>query len=96
MPFAITTGWLFRDSILQKTPKVSGVYGLFRPNVWIYVGESADIQARLVEHLKAPAPCIARQKPTGFTYESCSADQRVARQNGLILELNPVCNQKLG
>jgi hypothetical protein len=37
-----------------------------------------------------------REKPTGFAYELCLTDKLVARQDQLILELKPVCNQKLG
>ena len=96
MPFPNTVWSFTRQSIPQNALKQSGVYGLYRPSAWIYVGESADMQARLLEHLNTPTPCLAREKPTGFTYELWQADKRVARQNQLILELKPVCNQKLG
>jgi excinuclease UvrABC nuclease subunit len=83
-------------SIVANAPAQSGVYALFKPGVWIYVGESGDIRARLLQHLNGDNPCITQNAPTGFQFELVAANQRVARQNQLILALKPICNQKLG
>ena len=39
-----------RESIVLKAPESSGVYGLYSA-LWIYIGESDNIRARLLEHL---------------------------------------------
>jgi excinuclease UvrABC nuclease subunit len=86
-----------RASILANAPQASGVYAIFNSKNWIYVGESGDIQARLLEHLNGDNLCIIQNLPTGFQFELVAGQaQRVARQNQLIVELKPVCNQKLG
>jgi predicted GIY-YIG superfamily endonuclease len=90
-------GFLFnRASILQHAPSASGVYGLWTATSWIYVGESNDIQRRLLEHFNGDNVLITRAAPTSFGFELSGAFQRVARQNALILELRPFCNQILG
>jgi excinuclease UvrABC nuclease subunit len=83
-------------SIAANTPPQSGVYALFKSGVWIYVGESGDIRARLLQHLNGDNPCITQNAPTGFQFELVAANQRVARQDQLIAALKPVCNKKLG
>ena len=85
-----------RESIVSNAPSASGVYAIFNPQAWIYVGESGDIRARLLQHFDGDNPCITRMHPGGFQFELCPAAQRVARQNQLILALTPACNQKLG
>jgi len=97
MAFSSTTGYTFSDaSVRQNAPNRSGVYGLYTAGKWIYVGESNDIQRRLLEHLSETGTCIKRWAPTGFLYELVDVASRVARQNTLIRELDPECNRKLG
>ena len=85
-----------RISILGNAPSLSGVYVLYTQQQWIYVGESGDIQTRLLQHLNGDNACITRNGPTGFQFELVDANQRVARQNQWIAALNPVCNQRMG
>jgi excinuclease UvrABC nuclease subunit len=86
-----------RQSIVTSAPNSSGVYVLFTPQAWIYVGESGDVQARLLQHLNGDNPCITRNAPTGFQFEVVAGQsQRVARQDQLILAFGPACNQRLG
>jgi len=84
-------------SITANAPQASGVYAIFNGQNWIYVGESGDIRARLLQHLNGDIPCIIQNAPTGFQFELVAGQpQRVARQNQLIVALNPICNQRLG
>jgi hypothetical protein len=86
-----------RQTIINDTPAASGVYGIFREGLWIYVGESADMQSRLVQHLTGDDSAdIRAQAPIGFTFEQVAAAARMARQRQLIAELNPVCNRNRG
>ena len=85
-----------RFSILATAPRGSGVYAIFTPQQWIYVGESVNIQARLLRHLNGDNACITRFAPTGFQYERWPKHQRVARQDELIRALNPACNLRTG
>ena len=95
MPFSNHGNRAFTEtSILRNAPAASGVYGLANSREWIYVGESADLQGRLLAHLRGDDPALART-PTGFTFELSLSDDRVARQNRLVLELEPVHNRYL-
>lgn len=98
MPWNGTGGFLFnRTSVLANAPTSSGVYALFNEGVWMYFGEAKNIQERLLQHLtNEQNPCVARSNPQWFAYELVSAEYRVARQDALILELHPTCNQRLG
>ena len=97
MPFSMTSGYSFTDSSVRlNAPNRSGVYGLYTASKWVYVGESNDIQRRLLEHLAETGTCIKREAPGWFVYELVSSDARVRRQNELIRELRPVCNERLG
>jgi len=91
------SGYTFNfNSINSFVPSQSGVYAIYNQQSWIYVGESQDIRARLLAHLNGDNTCITNYGPTGFQFEPLPADQRVARQDALILQLRPACNQRLG
>lgn len=85
-----------RASITASVPMSSGVYAIWRQGEWIYVGESQDLYRRLLEHVDGDNACITGRAPTMCGYELCPSDQRMQRQNALILELRPTCNQRLG
>lgn len=85
-----------RQSIMMNAPAASGVYAIYNPQVWIYIGESGNIRERLLAHFDGDNPCIIQNHPTGFQFELVAANQRVARQDALILALAPVCNRRLG
>jgi predicted GIY-YIG superfamily endonuclease len=72
------------------------VYAIHDSTRWIYIGETNDIRRRLLEHLSDAGSCILRQYPTSFSFEEWIESLRVGRQNQLISELRPVCNQMLG
>ena len=98
MPWAGTQVWPFtKDGILANTPNASGVYALWTGETWVYIGESNDILRRLLDLSGSPRPCIAKYMRLVFGYELVSTEaQRVARQDQLIRELVPACNQPLG
>jgi hypothetical protein len=77
-------------SIHKNAPAESGVYGLSNSQHWIYIGESANLRLQLMAHLRAADGFGIGQNPTGFTYELCAPENRVARQNRLMSELEPV------
>ena len=94
MPFTQQPPRAFtRENITALSPGQNGVYGLFKPNQWIYVGKG-DIRQRLLNHLNGDNPCINRNGPTHWVDEvTPNADQR---EKTLILELTPSCNQRVG
>ena len=80
------------QSITKNAPPVSGVYTLFSPSECLYVGESDDICASLLETFFGENPSLNGHYPTQFTFELVSPNSRVARQADRIRELGPVCN----
>jgi hypothetical protein len=93
MPFAHPSRPFTRTDVESLNPNQTGVYGLFRADAWVYVGRG-DIRDRLLAHLNGDNSCITRERPTHWTAEVTSGD--VAREKVLILELNPLCNRKVG
>ncbi len=82
-------------SVRKNAPAVSGVYGLSCAREWIYVGHADNIQEALLRHLMEGPPSGEDAQPTGFTFELCSLEVRVARQDRLVRELEPVRNRGL-
>jgi hypothetical protein len=96
MPFASASYSFNEEKIKAVAPVDSGVYGLYTSQRWVYIGETGTIEQRLLQHRRGDNRCISDWNPTGFAFESVEASKRVTRQDQLILELNPACNQKLG
>jgi excinuclease UvrABC nuclease subunit len=80
------------SSIKANAPQSSGVYAIYSA-VWIYIGESNDIQSRLLEHWNGDNACITLAIPTAFAFEVCNLSERVRRQATLIGRFGPLCNQ---
>jgi excinuclease UvrABC nuclease subunit len=80
------------SSIKANAPQSSGVYAIYSA-VWIYIGESNDIQRKLLEHWSGDNACITRAIPTAFAFEVCNLTERVRRQAALIVRFGPLCNQ---
>ncbi len=86
-----------RQGILDHAPSAPGVYVISNGSSIIYVGESRDVQARLLAHVSGDNVCITMFTPTAWAYELVAAEEgRAARQVELIRELSPACNQRPG
>jgi hypothetical protein len=95
MPFANFAPYSFSPaSVRNNAPAASGVYGLSNSREWVFVGESEDIRAALLAHLLESHTRLKNSAPTGFTFELCATSGRAARQDRLVLELEPVCNRR--
>jgi hypothetical protein len=77
-------------------PMMSGVYGVSNAREWIYIGESDNIQAALLNHLRDLDTKLMKRQPTGFVFEVCEGTRRPARQDRLVLEYEPACNRHAG
>ena len=82
------------ESIVLKAPESSGVYGLYSA-LWIFIGESDNIRAGLLEHLAGDNPCISRLEPSGFAFELVCPEGRCRRKEELIKKLEPTCKKEL-
>jgi predicted GIY-YIG superfamily endonuclease len=92
MPFQNYIPRVFSTATIQRdAPGGSGVYGISNAKEWIYIGESDNIRASLLEHLQHTGSPVTARNPTGFTYELCHAYNRAGRRDKLTIELKPVC-----
>jgi hypothetical protein len=75
----------------QNAPQSSGIYAIYSAR-WIYIGDSNDIQRKLLGHWNGDnaCNCITRAVPTAFAFEVCNLAERVQRQAALF---GPICNQ---
>jgi hypothetical protein len=96
MPWKGLPGFPYtREAILRDAPSVSGVYLIYNATSMIYVGETSDIRARLLNHAHGDNVCINVSFPTTWSFEPADTWSRLTRRNELILELRPLCNRPL-
>ena len=92
MPFENCSPRVYTVHTVQRNaPAASGVYGLSNAQEWIYIGETDNIKADLLGHLAEKDTAITRRRPTGFSFELSPPYNRIARQDRLITELSPAC-----
>lgn len=97
MPFEGGFARVFNIASVQRdAPACSGVYGLSDAREWIYVGETPNIKGRLLELLQGTSTSafLRGRTPTGYSFEICHPSSRIARQDRLVLELEPVINRR--
>lgn len=93
MPFDELTPRPFTlHSVRTFAPSTSGVYGISNAREWLYVGETANIQAALINHLQDLNTSLKKRQPTGFVFEVCDGASRSGRQDRLIHEYAPLFN----
>jgi hypothetical protein len=81
-----------RASILMNVPNLSGVYVMWNTHGCICIGETHDLQRRLLDHHDSPTSCMTEfGPPTAFGYELCSVLTRSRRKSELIHSLRVQC-----
>jgi hypothetical protein len=83
------------DTITRNAPVISGVYALHSREACLYVGESDDICASLLEHYYVYTPCLNDKEITHFTFDLASSEVRRALLIDRIRQLSPTCNQRM-
>ena len=93
MPFENCFGRVFTAATIRReAPEASGVYGISNSRRWLYIDETENIRASLMEYLGDSAES-SQDPPTGFSFELSPAYNRTARRDRLIAELAPLQNQ---
>ncbi len=100
MPWTGSYGFPFNHaSILANAPTSSGVFALFTPKVWVYIGESDDVRRALLEleslfeHVTTrPESWLWKYPTLAFGFLGAPAPERAARLKTLVEELKPECN----
>lgn len=84
-----------RQNVESLKPNQFGVYGIFRQGLWIYVGKG-DLRTRLLGHLNGDNPSILAAQPTHWVGEICTDPSMSSKEKQLILDLQPLCNERIG
>ncbi len=95
MPFADGPYIFSFANIAGWPPTAPGVYGISGTVQMIYVGQSEDIQGRLLQHFNDKSHCIWEYGPYAFHFEKVlgGEDARRKREDELIAEYDPPCNE---
>jgi hypothetical protein len=69
------------NSITRKVPPSPGVYSVYSRNECVYVAESDDVCASLLELYFEDNPSLNEKELTHFTFDLVASELRGARQN---------------
>lgn len=79
-------------TIEREAPAASGVFGISNSERWIFIEETENIRASLMEYL-ANSSGRSTDLPSGFSFELSPSYSRTARRDRLIAELDPLQTQ---
>jgi hypothetical protein len=82
--------------VRNNAPEASGFFGVCNNREWVFIGESANIQASLLDLLADQAGAVISRAPTGFTFELCPKLSRTTRHTALVKQFRPSCNGSHG
>jgi hypothetical protein len=82
-------GYAFTYAGVHEAPNASGLYTIYGPQRWVYVGESDDIRQSLFRLLNDSPAWMDRFGPLSFSFEQLPPIERAARQQALVEALNP-------
>ena len=92
MPWKNSERWSFTMAdIADRAPTESGVYYVGGPDGYLFIGESANVRAALLDQVTGHNPFMLF-KPLWFGFELCPAESRVKRRNEMLTECSPLCN----
>ena len=96
MPFEQFTPRSFTSfSVRANAPAAPGIYGISNAREWIFIGETDNIQAALLQDLQGANSPLLQRSPTGFVFELCEPASRRSRHDELIRKYAPVCNRRV-
>jgi hypothetical protein len=94
MPFEEFGTYVFTpEAVREDAPSASGLYVIFTPERWVFIGASDNVRQALFQHLNSPDPCFQQYGPLSFSCELAAPTERADRRDALIAELRPVCNR---
>lgn len=82
-----------KQAILNLSENLVGVYGIFKKDAWIYIGQG-NLQERLLKHFNGDNPCITQAQPTNFTFEINTNAE--TREKQILRTTTTLCNKKVG
>lgn len=103
MPFDGKNMVALTEAGVASFNEVAGVYGIGTPSATqagrytiLYVGQTDSFKRRLAEHFADKKHCIWQNKPTVvFAEVVTDARARTAREQALLTEFKPRCNDQM-
>jgi len=90
MPFESRFARTFTSATVEReAPAASGVFGISNSQHWIFIDETENIRASLMDYL-ANSNGPPTDQPVGFSFELSPYYKRTARRDRLIAELEPL------
>ena len=74
---------------VHEAPNASGVYTIYGPQRYVYVGESDDIRQSLFQLLNESPAWMERFGPLSFSFEPLPPAERAGSRQALEESLNP-------
>jgi hypothetical protein len=74
---------------VREAPNASGLFTIYSPQQYVYVGESDDIRQSLFRLLNDSTGWLDRFGPLSFSFERLEPAGRAACQQALVAELKP-------
>ncbi len=84
------------ETITRNAPTISGIFMIYSRSRCVYVGESDDVCASLLEIYYEDNPCLNDKHLTHFSLDLVPPEARVARETERIREFGPICNLRRG
>ena len=81
--------YAFTYAGIHEAPNASGVYTIYSPQRWVYIGESDDVRQSLYRLLDDSPAWMDHFGPLSFSFERLPAAERAACQRALMEELKP-------
>jgi hypothetical protein len=81
--------YTFTYAGVHEAPNASGLFRIYSPARWVYVGESDDIRQSLFQLLNDSPSWMDRFGPLSFSFERLPAAERAAQQQAAVKALHP-------
>ena len=81
--------YTFTYAGVHEAPNASGLFRIYSPARWVYVGESDDIRQSLFQLLNDSPSWMDRFGPLSFSFERLPAAERAAQQQAAVEALHP-------
>jgi hypothetical protein len=81
--------YTFTYAGVHEAPNASGLFRIYSPERWVYLGESDDIRQSLFQLLNDSPSWMDRFGPLSFSFERMPPAERAAFQRAAVKALHP-------
>ena len=81
--------YTFTYAGVHEAPNASGLFRIYSPARWVYIGESDDIRQSLFQLLNDSPSWMDRFGPLSFSFERVPPAERAGYQRAAVKALHP-------